>query len=365
MGIMNTLFGGETRSSLSVSATAPFMITNGVANPNKLVSASTALKNSDLYAVTSLISADIAGSHFKGASPVIDMLNKPNKDVSRYNFWQTMMLNLLLNGNALAVIQRGENDLPTGLIPVSSKDVTINQDDESGEITYIVNDFNNAPSGVYKQSDIIHIRIMAYGDNYLDSLLGHSPLESLTNELQRGNVANQLSTSIMKNALAPTGLLKLPNAGVMSEETKDIVRQQFEKANSGDNIGRTIILDETASFSTVSINSDIAKYLTQLDWGRTQIAKAYGVPDSYLNGQGDQQSSLTMISALYVNGLNKYIEPMISELNAKLGGNIEFDMKAITDYAGQQQVNNVIALVDKGILGTDEAHSLLIDRGLI
>jgi len=363
MGIKDTLFG-ETRSAISASATAPFIITGGVANQNHLVSASTALRNSDLYAVTSLISADIAGAKFKGDSPVIKILNNPNEDVSRYNFWQTMILNLLLNGNALAIINRVENDMPVSLTPVSTKGVTIDKDDVTGEVTYIVNDFNNAV-GQYPQKDVIHIRIMAYDDNYLNSLLGHSPLESLTNEIALGNTANKLSSAIMKNALAPMGILKLPEAGKMSDETKNVVRQQFEKANSGENLGRTIVLDETASFSNVSINADVAKYLTQLDWGRTQITKAYGVPDSFLGGQGDQQSSINMISALYVNGLNKYIEPMVSELNRKLGGGIEFDTQNIIDYSGQQQIKNIIDLTDKGILETTEAHELLISRGLI
>lgn len=365
MSIFDNLFNaGETRSSISANSTAPFLITNGSAQTNKLVSASTALKNSDLYAVTSLISSDIAGSHFKGNSPVIEMLNNPNQNVSRYNFWQTMVLNLLLNGNAISIINRDIAGTPIGLIPVKSDDVTINQDDVTGEITYVLNGFNE-PYGVYQQSDVIHARIMAYGDNYLDSLIGHSPLESLSKEVQRGNLANDLSMGIMKNALMPTSILKLPEAGQMSEETKEVVRKKFEQANSGDNFGRTIILDETADFKTVSINADVAKYLNELDWGRTQIAKAFGVPDSYLNGQGDQQSSLTMISALYVNGLNKYIEPLESELNKKLGGGIQFDMMNIIDYSGQQQMNNIINLVDKGIVTKEEAHLKLQQRGLI
>ncbi|MFL2044019.1 phage portal protein [Weissella hellenica] len=363
MGFLNNLFTlGETRSSISAGSTLPFIVTNGTAMPNHLIDASVALKNSDLYAVTSLISSDIAGAKFQGNSPMIELLNSPNQDVAPYNFWQTFMLNLLLSGNAMAIIKR-EGGVPVGLIPVNPANVTINKDDVSGVITYQIND--NFTSGTYNQQDVIHARIMAYGSNSLDSLLGHSPLESLTPELQRQSQANKLSLQTMVNAIAPTGILKLPEAGQMSEETKESVRKKFEQANSGDNVGRTIILDETASFSTVSVNADVAKYITSIDWSRTQIAKVYGVPTSYLNGTGDQQSSLEMISALYVNGLNRYIEPLLSELNKKLGGGIELDMKSITDYTGQTMTTNLTNLVDKGIVSTDEAHLLLKGRGLI
>lgn len=352
----------ETRSSVSAGATLPFIITNGTAQANHLIDASVALKNSDLYAVTSLISADIAGSKFEGNSPMIDLLNNPSNDTPAYTFWQTYLLNLLLSGNAIAVIKRSKG-VPVSLVPVNPASVTINQDDVSHVVTYQINDANI--TGVFNQADVLHTRIMAYGTNYIESLLGHSPLESLTPELQRQNMANKLSLSTMTNAIAPTGLLKLPEAGQMAEETKEAVRKKFEKANTGGNTGRVIILDETASFETVAINADVAKYLTQLDWGREQISKVYGVPDSYLNGTGDQQSSLQMISALYVNALNRYIEPLLAELNHKFGGGIEIDMQSITDYSGQKMTDNLINLVDKGIVTVQEAHQKLSSRGLI
>lgn len=369
MNILNSIFNpsGEVRSSQSIGTSnlAPFVISGNSLKPAELVSANVALKNSDLYAVTSLISADIAGAPFKGNSPFIELLNQPSTKVSSYNHWQTYLLNVLLNGNGIMLIKRKPDGTPVELINVPTSSVVIDLDDVTGEITYKVNSFAGLQSGTYPASDVIHTRIMAYGSNPLDNLLGHSPLESLSTELQQQAVSNRLSLATIRNAINPATVLKLPEAGQMTDEAKEAVRKSFESANSGDNSGRTIILDETANLSSISINADVAKYLSQLDWGRTQIAKAFGIPDSYLNGSGDQQSSLNMISALYVNGLNKYIEPMLSELNMKLGGGINIDMQSITDYGNQQLTSNLINLVDKGIVGTEEAHELLLKKGVI
>lgn len=369
MSILNNIFnpGGETRSSQSVSAgsMAPFIISGNSLKPAELVSADVALKNSDLYAVTSLISSDIAGAKFQGNSPFIKLLNEPSAKVSSYNHWQTYLLNVLLNGNGIMLIKRKPDGTPVELINVPTQAVVIDLDDQTGVITYKVSSFAGVQGGTYSASDVIHTRIMAYGSNPLDNLLGHSPLESLGTELQQQAVSNRLSLATIRNAINPATVLKLPEAGLMTDETKETIRKSFESANSGDNSGRTIILDETANLSSISINADVAKYLSQLDWGRTQIAKAFGIPDSYLNGSGDQQSSIQMISALYVNGLNKYIEPMLSELNMKLGGGINIDMQSITDYGSQQLTRNLINLVDKGIVGTEEAHTILQSKGVI
>lgn len=370
MSILNNIFnpGGETRSSQSISAgsMAPFIISGNSLKPAELVSADVALKNSDLYAVTSLISADIAGAKFQGNSPFIDLLNQPSTKVASYNHWQTYLLNVLLNGNGIMLIKRKPDGTPVELINVPTSSVVIDLDDVTGEITYKVSSVAGLlQGGTYSASDVIHTRIMAYGSNPLDNLLGHSPLESLSTELQQQAVSNRLSLATIRNAINPATVLKLPEAGQMTDEAKEAVRKSFESANSGDNSGRTIILDETANLSSISINADVAKYLSQLDWGRTQVAKAFGIPDSYLNGTGDQQSSINMISALYVNGLNKYIEPMLSELNMKLGGGINIDMQSITDYGNQQLTTNLINLVDKGIVNPQEAHTILQSKGVI
>ena len=272
---------------------------------------------------------------------------------------------MLLNGNGIMIIKRKADGTPVEFINVPTSSVVIDLDDVTGEITYKVSAFAGLQGGTYSDSDVIHTRIMAYGSSQLDNLLGHSPLEALATELRQQATANRLTLSTLKNAINPSAILKLPEAGQLSDEAKEAVRSSFEKANSGENSGRTIILDETANFSTVSINADVAKYLSQLDWGRSQIAKVFGVPDSYLNGTGDQQSSIAMITSLYVNGLNKYIEPMLSELNMKLAGGIGIDMQSITDYGNQQLTNNLINLVDKGIVGTEEAHDLLTQKGVI
>lgn len=369
MSILNSIFNptDEVRSSQSVStgSMAPFIISGNSLKPAELVSAEVALKNSDLYAVTSLISSDIAGAKFQGNSPFIELLNQPSTKVASYNHWQTYLLNVLLNGNGIMLIKRDQDSTPVELINVPTSSVVIDLDDVTGEITYKVNSFPGSQGGTYSANDVIHTRIMTYGSNPLDNLLGHAPIESLATELQQQAVSNRLSLATIRNAINPATVLKLPQAGQMTDEAKEAVRKSFESANSGDNSGRTIILDETANLSSISINADVAKYLSQLDWGRTQIAKAFGIPDSYLNGTGDQQSSLNMITALYVNGLNKYIEPMLSELNMKLGGGINIDMQSITDYGSQQLTSNLINLVDKGIVNPTEAHTILQSKGVI
>ena len=360
---MSLLNPFEKRSSTPAISTMPYIFTEKGFVPNNLISATQALKNSDLYSVTSLISSDIAGARFKGTNSLaVELLNHPSKFNNKVSYWQTALLNLLLNGNSFMLIER-DGGVVSGLRMIPSNAVTIDITDDV--LTYDINAFDEFPTiNNVPASDMIHAKIMAYGDTQLDMLIGHSPLEALANEINQQNQANKLSLTTLKGAINPTSLIKIPE-GTLSKEAKKAVRSEFEEANTGENAGRVMVLDQSADFSTVSINADVAKYLSNLDWGRTQIAKTFGVPDSYLNGSGDQQSSLDQISALYVGGLNRYIEPLLSELNFKLGGDIQLDMAQIVDYSNKTFKEDVLNWVDKEIITPDEAKELLARRGVI
>lgn len=348
----------ETRQVITTGSYMPFIFANSGTSivPNELISADVALKNSDLYSVTSLISADVAGAKFIGSNAqALAVLNKPSHLTNRYSFWQTIVLELLMTGNAFATI--GENELR--YVPNQNVSLDLTNDN----LTYQVTPYLDYPGGTYTTDKVLHFKIMAHGINGTE-LIGHSPLESLANEIQQQEQANRLSLATLAQAINPTSVIKIPDA-VVSPEAKESVRREFEKANTGSNAGRTLVLDQSADFQSLSINADVAKFLTNATYQRTQISKAFGVPDSYLNGQGDQQSNIDMIKNMYVNGLNRYIEPIVSEVQAKFSDDISLDMSSILDYSNSIFKQDLLNFVDKGILDGSQALEILKSKGIV
>ncbi len=348
----------ETRQMITPSNYMPFIFADSGTNivPNEMISADTALRNSDIYSVVSLISADIAGAIYIGTNQnALNVLNNPSHLTSRYNFWQTVILEILLSGNAFVVIDGKE------LRYIPNQNVMLDLTNDI--LSYQITPFGDYQGGTYKAKSVLHFKIMAHGVNG-GELVGHSPLESLVNEVQQQAQADRLSMATLARAINPTSLIKIPDA-VVSPEAKENVRKEFEKANTGSNAGRTLVLDQSADFQSISINADIAKYLNSATYQRQQISKAFGVPDSYLNGQGDQQSSLKMIQNMYLNSLNRYIEPLISEIQLKFSDDISLDLNSILDYSNATLKQDLLNFVDKGILDGSQAQKILIDKGVI
>ncbi|KGO32084.1 hypothetical protein Q757_03175 [Oenococcus alcoholitolerans] len=94
----------------------------------------------------------------------------------------------------------------------------------------------------------------------------------------------------------------------------------------------------------------------------TQIAKAFQIPDSYLNGQGDQQSSLTQIQGMYGNTLNRDMQMVLSELNWQLSADITADIRRAID---PQYNTYASALLNSKNLEANQVVKALQDIGYL
>ncbi|MEN2663083.1 phage portal protein [Lacticaseibacillus rhamnosus] len=342
-----------------------FIIQGNQVLPNNLVDASTALKNSDLYAVVNLLSSDIASANFDVPAPFSTVVDKPNNLISPFNFWQSAVVQMLLTGNAYIAITRDSNNVPTRLEMAPAAQVVVTLADSSADISYAVNWGDERGTLNYSSANMLHFRLMASGSNG-QQYIGISPLESIASQVNIQDYANKLTLSTIKNAINPSTVIKVAE-GALSPEEKEATRKAFENANTGDNAGRPMVLDQLYDVQNLAINADVSKFLTSNDWSKTQIGKVFGVPDSYLNGKGDQQSSIDMTKSLYANTLRRYVKPLESEMSAKFGVPVNIDESQAVDADNDlliSQIQKLLSGTTPAITG-NQAQQMLAKRGVI
>ncbi|MFT8425758.1 MAG: phage portal protein [Liquorilactobacillus sp.] len=352
--------------ALPTSSYSPFfLMSDGKTLANNTIDADFALRNSDIFAVVLRLSSDIAKAKLNADSqqyqPVLD---NPANLVNRYGFWQEILASLMLTGNAYVSIHRNGNQVPDKLefLPLSWVQVTLA--DNAADIIYTINYDDGRQQATFKSADMLHFKLFMSG-RLIDQYTGISPLISLVKELNIQDYSNNLSLSSLKNAIAPSYTLTVPE-GIIDTEAKENIRQQFESQNSGSNAGRAIVLDQGLQLSALQINPDIAKLLSNTTFSQTQIAKAFCVPDSYLNGQGDQQSSTDMMRSLYTNSLPVYMEPILSELNFKFNCTVSADVADVIDVDHQQLISNLVSLTNSSnpVLDATQAQTILKSKGV-
>ncbi|WP_261805676.1 phage portal protein [Lapidilactobacillus luobeiensis] len=364
---MNPFSKFQKRSMVIPSTSfASYVISDGKILPNKLVSAQTALKNSDIFAIVNLISSDVASSKIIIQEPYGTLMKRPNNLVSGFNFWQSVVAQLLLSGNSYVALNRRNDNIVQRMMIAPPDSVSVILADASADISYQVNWQDERQIQSYSSADMLHFRLLSVGSNDTDTYIGISPLQSLAASVNMQDFAQHLTLSSLKHALNPAVVLTAPE-GVLSKEEKEGIRKGWENANEGKNAGRAIVLDQAVKLDTISINADVAKFLSTQDFGKTQIAKAFGVPDSYLNGKGDQQSSLDMTKSLYANTLRRYVRPLESEIEAKLNVSCNFDETAAVDADNSTlvgQINKLMAGTNPAIT-PEIAQQMLKERGVL
>ncbi|KRL99752.1 phage portal protein [Liquorilactobacillus satsumensis] len=359
----------KTRSQYIPSGNfMPFKISNGIAIPNEIVNADYALTNSDIFSIVHRVSADVAACDLRTVNIQLKNLYKrPSKLINGYGFWETVVANLLLNGNAFVVIKRDDKGNPVSLENIPLSQIQIELLDCSIDLLYEVNYQDERGIVKVNSSNMLHFRIMPFNSQGALQYSGISPLTSLATELNTQELSNKLTLSTLKHAILPNVVLKSP-AGLLSPEAKEKIRNEYETKLGGDNAGRVAVMDQSLDIQTIQINADVAKFLSNVSISQTQIAKAFSIDASYLDSsKGSQQSNIEQIRSLYADSLQSYMKPIESELEAKFDCDCNLDVTSAIDIDNQQFVDNISKLTTgtTPVVPPEKALIALQNKGVI
>lgn len=332
-------------------------------DPNKYVTADVALSNSDVYSLVSQLSADLALVKLQAeTSRMQSLINNPSKTTNGFSFWQSTFAQLLLDGNSYAYRWRNANGVDLYWEFLRPSQVQPQLIEDGSGMTYDIA-FDEPSIGFMEnvpQSDVIHFRLMSKNGG----LTGISPLMAYANELNIKDASNKLALNALSQSVNAPGILTVQGGGLLNAKKKAARSRQFmEQIKNSD--GGPAVLDDLETYQPLEVKGDVAKLLAQVDWTGKQIAKAYGVPDSYINGQGDQQSSITQIGGQYAKALNRYVGVIVSELNNKLNTSINADIRPAIDAMGDDFATTIGNLISNGTLAKNQGRWILQQYGYL
>lgn len=330
---------------------------------NDYVSAYEALHNSDVYSVIYQLSSDLASSVLKADKKQAQaMIDNPTNDwTNAHSFWQGVFAQLLLGGEAFIYRWRNVNGNDQRWEYLRPSQVgTFATQDFSG--VYYNATFDSPIVGykpVIPSSDMIHFRLLSQNGG----ATGVSPLRALANEFQIKDGSNKLTLKALAQSVMANGVLKTDTAG-LNYKARSALSRQFKTQVDSSN-GGPIVLDKLSEYTPLEMKSDVMSILSQTDWTGKQIAKVYGVPDTVINGTGDQQSSVAMMAGEYARSLMRFANSVVSELKNKLGTNVTIDIKPAIDPVNTDYTKNIATLGKDGTLDPRQVQWLLQNSGYL
>ena len=270
-------------------------------------------KDATVLACTDIISSTIASMGLQlyekvdaGKEKLDNELNqivkfRPNKNMSGFELIKNLIKDLLIYGEAYALIQtkRGK------IVGLEYLDASITQTDRIyGSDKYVIS------STLYdKQIKVSSEEVIWLKD--FDKFATVKPF------VEAKIACNNLVNNYFENGIDVKGIINV--AGDISPEAKNILKKAFKNTLEQDGVA---VLESGLSYSNVSQSStfreqQIVELRESLD---NEIYKAFGTPKSLVLGNGEQASyaSLEVINQAFIRSLLKYITLIETELNYKL-----------------------------------------------
>lgn len=204
----------------------------------------------------------------------------PNSEMTSFIFRETMMISLLLHGNAYALILGNKHGRIGGIYPLNPKRMSVERNDNGQKVyTYTVIKGENPyliKSGqvTFPAKKILHICGLGY-----NGLIGFSPIAMARNAIGLAVACEDFGAKFFANGARPSGILKTPT--LIKDPTK--LRESWESMYGGENAGRVAVLEQGVEYQVISVPNSDSQFLETRKFQLSEISRIFRVPSHMIN----------------------------------------------------------------------------------
>lgn len=240
--------------------------------------------------------------------PTYNLLNRePNQNMSKFTFMKTMVVSMLLTGNAYAYIDRDERGNAKALYYIPTELVTILKPQNiTDTISYSITGMKN----VVEDCNMIHI-LNFTSDGYE----GISTLTYARKTLGLAMDAEANAEGFFKGGANVAGLLKCNSP--LTNKQKESLKSSWNSAFNG-NTGTpngVAVLDADLDFQSVTVNPSDAQLLETRQFNVIDICRFFGV--SPVKAFDLTKSSYNTIEQMQLAFLTDTLQPLLEKLECE------------------------------------------------
>ena len=266
------------------------IFTFGRADSGEQVDEKSAMQIATVYACVRLLAESVAqlplhlyrytdsgtGKEMATDHPLYAVIHRqPNPEMTSFTWRETMMVHLLLYGNAYCQIIRDGKNGVVSVYPLLPENVEVDRDDR-GEIYFIYHAYTDETPGdknkdiLFRREEVLHVPGLGF-----NGLVGFSPIAMMKNSLGSTLAVEKYGSSFFKNGAQPSGVLEHP--GVLKNPEK--IRQNWSDVYGGaNNAHKVAVLEEGMSYKAISLPPEDSQFLSTRQFGVEEICRIFRVP---------------------------------------------------------------------------------------
>lgn len=235
----------------------------------------------------------------------------PNSVMTASDFWQAMILQWALRGNAYAQIMRDSVGDVISLWPLSSDQMTVFSDKQTGRLVYQY--VRDSETYDLTPDQVLHIKDIGTG------ILGFSKLEFMGSSVQEAMATQKYTMQNAQNFGRPSGILTVDHVLDRKKGQADAVGRALGSFKSES--GKLIVLEADMKFQQVALTPEQSQLLESRKYGVEEICRWFGVPPVLIGASG----ATTWGSGIaeIVSGFHKFtLNPLLKSIEQALESRI-------------------------------------------
>lgn len=282
----------------------------------------------------------------------------PNSVMTASDFWQAMILQWALRGNAYAQIMRDSVGDVISLWPLSSDQMTVFSDKETGRLVYQY--VRDSQTYDLTPDQVLHIKDIGTG------ILGFSKLEFMGSSVQEAMATQKYTMQNAQNFGRPSGILTVDHVLDRKKGQADAVGRALGSFKSES--GKLIVLEADMKFQQVALTPEQSQLLESRKYGVEEICRWFGVPPVLIGASG----ATTWGSGIaeIVSGFHKFtLNPLLKSIEQALESRIlrseergsvviEFNLDAFFRGDLQSRYDAYATAVQNGFKTRNEVRAL-------
>ncbi|ELR86098.1 MULTISPECIES: phage portal protein [Mycobacterium] len=294
------------------------------------------------------------------SEPVPSWLDNPGgaAGLTKFELVETMLLHLLLHGNAFLLHIRGGAGQMLGLYPIHPRAVSIQWHSDYTK-TFLVETIDGKALTLTSR-DMTHIPGLS-----TDGIRGLSPIWLARNSFGTSIAAERSASRLFSNGALISGLVTPEEGAQLTPEDATRIKESLTQKVAGEaNAGSIAVINKALKFSPWSMNAADAQWLESRAFQVEDISRWFGVPP-HLLGQTQKQTSFGAGLTEQNRGFARYtLQPWTSRIEERLSlllppnKSADFDYSQFVQPDHETEVGLIIAQLQAGLITVDEARRM-------
>ena len=283
--------------------------------------------------------------------------DNPNRRHTPMEYWQFMMINFLLRGNAYARLVRGANNEVIEMWPLSADQIEVEVlPDQS-----VIYKYNyEGKVAVYAEESIFHWRDKGNG------IVGMSRLDYMRNSVGVAIEAQNQTQQLFANSGKRPGVFMIDK--LLTAEQRDKIRQNYQGLVEGGQ-DDLLVLEAGAKFEPLAMSPADMQLLDTRRFSVEDIARWFGISSVLINDTAKTTTWGTGIGQL-IEGFYKFrLRPMLESLEQAIERRVltsrqrelyavEFSLEAILRGSLTERLDAGSKAVQNGLMTRNEWRQL-------